>query len=213
MSPSTPPFHDLEFSQDPPRWPPGTEGRRVFLMPAADAALFVAFGAREEEVCFVARGSLGENLGPFLERMAKEEVSVGLYVQPPVSRDLLDTYGAPPPFEGHEFEGPPKPPINGVASDQVRLYPAEGGSSPWSSEDPAPRRVFLVPLREPATFLALGLLEDSDRVLFALQGRVREDLPRLLAHLRRVSCRVQLFALPPLPQGVLDTYLAFPPVP
>ena len=103
MNPSTPPFHDLESVPDAPLWPAeGTEGRQVFLMPAPDAALFVAFGARRQEVCFVARGSLSENLGPFLGRMAKEEAPVGLYVQPPVPRDLLDKYGAPPPFEGHE---------------------------------------------------------------------------------------------------------------
>jgi hypothetical protein len=68
-----------------------------------------------------------------------------------------------------------------------------------------------MPLREPTTFLALGLPEDSERIQFALQGRVREDLPGLLKHLRQVSCRVLLFAVPPLPKDVLDTYLR--PVP
>ena len=179
-------------------------------MPTVDASLFVAFGACGTEVCFVARGSLGNNLGTFLGRMAREDALVGLYSVPPVPKELLDTYGVPPPFEGHEFEGPPPPPVRGVASDQVQPYPAEEGGPPWSPDN-TPSRVFLVPLRDPTTFLALGLPDSAEDVLFALQGRLREDLSRLLEHLRQVSCRVQLFALPPLSQRVLDTYLVFPP--
>ncbi|ATB35239.1 hypothetical protein CYFUS_000651 [Cystobacter fuscus] len=216
MSPSTPPFHDLEFPNDVPLWPSNdTATRRVFLMPAPDPSLFVAFGVlgASAEVSFVARGSLLENLGFFIERMLRESARVGLYALPPVPRELIEKYGAPPPFEGHEFEAPPKPPVAGLASDRVQAYPARGSAPLWAQGGSAARRAILVPVRDPSGFLVLGLHGSPPTVLFALKGSVTEDLPRLLARLRREDCHVELFAVPPLPESVVGEYLFLPPAP
>jgi hypothetical protein len=76
----------------------------------------------------------------------------------------------------------------------------------WTQGDAATRRVYLMPLSNPAEFLAFGVLVPPDTVLFVARGKVREHLGDFLANMERERARVELYAMPPLPRELIKRY-------
>jgi hypothetical protein len=134
-----------------------------------------------------------EHLGAFIARMVREQAPVELHARPPLPGWLLKQYTSNPPLEGHEYEEPPEPPVRGLTAGSVGNYESSLGSALWTEGDPSRRCVFLFPTHDPARFLALGLLRSPDKLLFALEGAVQEQLGELIARVRE-EARVELYA-------------------
>lgn len=212
-----PPFYELEFSSDATFW---TEGdaitRRVYLMPVSTPSEFLAFGvlapsyAELSTVVFVARGRVREELGSFISRMVQDGAIVELFIWPPLPMWLVNEYVKGPPYEGKEYDDPPPPPINGlvpVPGDTTEYEPTGGGTL-WTAGDASSRRAILVPVRDPAEFLAFGVLGSEDTVYFALRGTVKDELGNFIAQMTREVARVELYARPKQLEGVLHKYLS-----
>lgn len=208
-----PKLRNLEFSGEEPFWSEGdTTPRKVFLMPVTSPEDFLAFGVlgREHRLHFAAHGRVEEHLGAFISRMVREEAEVELHAWPPLPRHIIIEYAFNPPWEGHEYEDPPNPPIRGLTSE-VGGSEALRGAALWGDEDSALRRVFIMPLREPSHFLAFGVVEPENRVCFALMGSLQEELEGLISRMVQEGARVELYAWPPLPGDLLSRYIATVP--
>ncbi len=210
MNKPTPPFHDLEFFDLPAFWTQGDAlSRYALLMPVSTPSEFLAFGVLRpsQEVLFVARGQVREHLGEFIARMGREQARVELYARAPVPGWLRRKYASAPPFEGHEYEEPPEPPVNGLTPIDTKPYASHGGAL-WPEGDPSTRRTLLLPVKDPSRFLALGGRGAAEEVLFALTGSVREELGELIARVGREQSRVELHARPPLPEPLWRRHLS-----
>jgi hypothetical protein len=210
------PFYDLEFPDEDTFWDWQREAqRRVFLMPISIPEQFLAFGvlAPDHTPVFVAQGRLRDHLGGFISQMARQEAHVELYVRPPVPEWLLKKYTSTPPYEGHEYEGPPSPPVNGLSPTGTDSYGRLRNAPLWPQEGLSTRRVYLVPVATPAEFLALGISGLDLTVHFALTGTVQEELGPFLSQMVRDDAHVELYVRPPLPPSLLDRYLPSLPAP
>lgn len=211
MTRQSPPFHDLEFFDGPAFWTEGDAlSRRAFLMPTSVPSEFVAFGVLlpSDKVLFVARGKVEDHLEQFISRMTQEQAEVELYVQAPVPGWLSKQYSSgEPPYEGHDYEGPPKGPVNGLVPVGTQTIPPDGGSQ-WPAGNVRTRRTLLVPVKEPSRFLALGVQGPAQEVCFAVTGSVQEELGNFIARMGREQSQVELHAKPPLPEPVWRKYLA-----
>lgn len=210
MDQPTPPFHDLEFFDQPTFWTRGEAlSRYALLMPVSAPSEFLAFGVLHpsREVLFVARGKVKEHLGEFIARMNREQARVELYVRAPVPGWLRKKYASLPPFEGHEYEEPPEPPVNGLTPTDTKPYASHGGPL-WPEGDTSTRRTLLVPVKEPSRFLALGVQGPAEEVRFALTGSVHEELGELITRAVREQSQVELHARPPLPEPLWRRYLS-----
>ncbi|SEU27984.1 hypothetical protein [Stigmatella erecta] len=208
------PYYDLEFSDEAAFWDVQEDAqRRVFLMPVSIPTQFLAFGvlAPDHKPVFVARGRVRDHLGGFIAQMTRQEARVELYVSPPVPEWLLKKYTSTPPYEGHEYEGPPSPPINGLSPTGTDSYGRLRSTPLWTRESLSTRHVYLSPVADPAEFLALGVSAPDSTVHFALTGKVQEDLGLFLSQMVRDEAHVELHVRPPLLQSLLDRYLAAPP--
>jgi len=208
-----PPFYELEFSSDAPFWTGADAStRRTFLMPVSTPSEFLAFGVvgPSSQVLFVARGRVREHLGDFIARMVRDEAGVELYIRPPLPGWIIREYTSGPPHEGHEYDEPPRPPIEGLApvSGNIGDYEASSSAPSWPEGGASSRRTLLVPLRDPAEFLALGVLGSADTVFFALRGWVKSELGDFIAQAAREGASVELYARPPLPESVVRKYLS-----
>lgn len=211
MSKPTPPLYDLEFSEEVDFWIGGNAFTRcTFLMPVSPPSEFLAFGVLRpsEQVLFVARGKVQEHLGDFISRMVQAGAQVELYVRAPVPGWLIKKYTSDPPFEGHEYEDPQNPPVNGLMPINTQSYSASSTGSLWTEGEARTRRALLVPVREPSQFLALGVTGSPDKVHFALQGSVQEQLGELIARMVQEQARVELYARPPLPEPLWRKHLS-----
>jgi len=203
------PFHDLEFSTEERFWSGGDAAtRRVYLMTVSPPSEFVAFGVlAPSQPCFVARGQVELHLGPFIERMERDGAKVELHEWPPLPAWLIKEYATNPPWEGHEVEDPSGTPVRGGVKRNVDTYERASGTALWTQGGASERRTFIVPVKAPSEFLALGVLMTSDTVVFAKKGSVQQELGALIAHAVREQSRVELHAWPPLPKDVLHRYL------
>lgn len=211
MTKPTPPFHDLEFFDGPVFWSEGEPlSRYALLMPVSVPSEFVAFGVLRpsERVLFVARGHVQEHLGQFISRMTQEQAQVELYVEAPVPGWLRKKYTSDePPYEGHEYEGPPTGPVNGLMPVGTQPYLSHGNSL-WPEGDTLTRRALLVPVKEPSHFLVLGVQGPAQEVCFALTGSLQEQLGDLIDRVGREQSLVELYARPPLPEPIWRKYLS-----
>jgi hypothetical protein len=81
------------------------------------------------------------------------------------------------------------------------------GSTPlFPQGDASPRRVFLMPLSNPAEFLAFGVRGPSEEVVFVARGTVREHLGGFISRMAQEGAQVELYARPPLPGHILHEY-------
>ncbi|RKH72581.1 hypothetical protein D7W81_05705 [Corallococcus aberystwythensis] len=207
-----PPYHDLEFSQEQVFWPRDTTAQRlVYLMPLPRPTEFLAFGVLSpDETCFVGRGRVNTNLGPFIERMIRDRAEVRLYECPPLPREFIEQYISNPPWEGHEVENPTGTPVRGFAPRTVPDYVGGTTGPLWPEGVEAGRCTLLIPLEDPKAFLALGVAPESGTVFFARKGLLEVSLGELISQAVREQSRVELHARPALPRDVLDRYLQLP---
>lgn len=213
MNDPKPPFYELEFSTGVTFWSAGdASSRRALLMPARSPSEFLAFGVlgTSEQALFVARGRVREHLGAFIDRMVKDEARVELHARVPLPWRLVREYLSLPPYEGHEYENPPPPPVLGLAAQDVGTYQHLRGNALWKEGDGSTRRAFIVPVRDPSEFLAFGVLGTSERVLFALKGSVRDELGPFIARMVEDETRVELHPRAPLPEPILRRYIRAP---
>jgi hypothetical protein len=208
LSKPQPPFHDLRLSHNGTFWPEGAAPeRRAFLMPLANPYEFLAFGiiGKPQQVCFVALGMVMEHLGAFITRMDRDDAKVELYTRAPVPGWLLKQYAGAPPFEGHEYEEPPPPPVTGLLPDRIDTAP----STPlWTEGDSFTRRALLLPVKDPSEFLAIGVLSQLEKVLFVRVGSVRDDLGAFIERMVRDEARVELHARLPFPEPRLRSFIS-----
>ncbi|QSQ23215.1 hypothetical protein JY651_50460 [Pyxidicoccus parkwayensis] len=204
------PYYDLEFASDALFWS-GEEAseRRIFLMPSSPPSKFVGFGVARasREACFVARGTVVDHLGHFISRNVREGVRVELYVKPPLPQWLLERYTTNPPWEGHEYESPPNPPVSGLVATGVKRYAPSPTGALWSEGDGSNRVAFIIPMHDAAEFLAFGMLGSRAEEHFIRVGRVENQLGDFIEQMKREEARVELRAMPPLPEPRLRRYL------
>lgn len=213
MSKPKSPFYNLEFDSEATFWTEGdATSRRTFLMPVTIPSEFLALGVlgTSKEACFVARGTVREHLGSFIARMERDGSSVEFYARPPLPEWLLKEYTEGPPWEGHEFEPPPPPPYLGLVSQGVDRYEHFRDADLWTAGDALSRRAILLPVHDPAEFVAFGVVEPSEEVLFAFSGTVREQLGEFISQMVKEGARVELHARSPLPEQLLHQYLSNP---
>ncbi|NTX07573.1 hypothetical protein [Myxococcus sp. CA040A] len=100
----------------------------------------------------------------------------------------------PPPLPVHDLENPPEAPF-------------------WTRGDASSRRVFIVPVSPPSSFVAFGALWPADlvEVLFIAQGKVEEHLGAFVERMAREDARVELCVWPPLPKEFVAQYATVPP--
>ncbi|RKG91381.1 hypothetical protein D7W82_00710 [Corallococcus sp. CA049B] len=203
------PFHDLEFSTEDHFWTGGdATTRRVYLMPVSPPSEFVAFGALvPSEPCFVARGRVEQHLGPFIERMARDDAKVELHEWPPLPDWLVKEYASNPPWEGHEVENPTGTPVRGMVRSSVDTYEPVPGTPLWTPGEAIRRSIFITPVKDASELLALGVLTGTDTVVFSKKGTVQGALGALIAQAVNEGARVELHTWPPLPKDVLHLYL------
>lgn len=208
MSKPQPPFYDLKLSSDITFWSEGaTAERQAFLMPLANPYEFLGFGVlgKPQEVCFVVRGTVEEHLGAFITQMRRDGAKVELYTRAPVPGWLLTQYTGGGPFEGHEYEGPPPQPVNGLAPERIDTF-AE--TLLWTEVHALSRLALLVPVNDPSDFLAIGMLRQPEKILFVRAGSVRDDLGAFIERMVRDGARVEFHARPPLPESLLLPFLS-----
>ncbi|MFP2925544.1 hypothetical protein ACLESO_10055 [Pyxidicoccus sp. 3LG] len=82
-----------------------------------------------------------------------------------------------------------------------------GDASFWTGAGDSPRRTFLMPLPNPAEFLAFGVVDPSSTVLFVARGRVGEHLGEFVSRMVRDGATVELYARPPLPWELVKRYI------
>jgi hypothetical protein len=86
------------------------------------------------------------------------------------------------------------------------------GDAPfWAGAEELTRRTFLMPLSNPAEFLAFGVVGPSSTVLFVARGRVREDLGRFLATMAQAGASTELYKRVPLPWPLVKRYTSDDP--
>lgn len=76
----------------------------------------------------------------------------------------------------------------------------------WRGVEDSSRRVFLMPLSNPAEFVAFGVFGPSNTVLFVARGRVGERLGDFLERMKRSGAGVELYARAPLPWPLVKRY-------
>lgn len=200
-----PTVQELEFSNDIIFWTEGAATtRRTFLMPLSNPLEFMAFGVLgvSHQLHFVAHGRVREDAGAFIDRMKQDGASVELYAQAPLSEDILRHYGVGQPYETQVLLPPPDP--NGPSRPEDIL------ASLWREGDATTRRALLMPLSNPAEFLAFGMLSPSDTPHFVARGQVRDDLRAFIDRMVRDGAKVELYARAPLPEEVLSKYTSDP---
>jgi hypothetical protein len=218
MSQQEPAFYNLEFDGEAPFWDgAGDVSRRTFVMPLSNPVEFLAFGVvgPATTVHFVARGRMGEQLGEFSTRMARAGAALELYARPPLPWHLVKRYTSDEPYESMETEGPKPPPINGIvaygggADEEQRLVQTEplGGACPsWPRDATSNRSVIIIPVPDcDEDFLAFGVCTLPDRFVFAVRGRVVEDLGTFIDQMTEAGATVDLVDWPSLP--FLQAYL------
>jgi hypothetical protein len=205
------PFYELEFSGEVTFWnEQDTTHRHVFLMPVPIPEDFVAFGVlgSQHEPHFVARGKVQAHLGDFITRMTRDKAHVELYARPPLPAWLLEKYADDPHHEGHEFEAPPAPPVNGLVAGSTTLYEHRRRAPLWPGGLSTARHVYVMPLHQvPSVFLALGVSGLDGPVLFALTGSVQKELSEFISSAVKEESQVEFRAKPPLPEPILRKYL------
>ncbi|HYO54795.1 hypothetical protein [Archangium sp.] len=86
------------------------------------------------------------------------------------------------------------------------------GDAPfWEGVENFSRRTFLMPLSNPAEFLAFGVFGSSNTVLFVARGRVREHLGDFLARMEQAGASAELYARVPLPWSLVKRYASGDP--
>ncbi|OJH38336.1 hypothetical protein [Cystobacter ferrugineus] len=86
------------------------------------------------------------------------------------------------------------------------------GDAPfWTGAEERSRRTLLMPLPNPAEFLAFGVSGPSNTVLFVARGRVREHLGDFLSRMEQASASVALYERVPLPWPFVKRYLSDDP--
>ena len=86
------------------------------------------------------------------------------------------------------------------------------GDAPfWAEGGNATRRTFLMPLPDPAGFLAFGVVGPSDTVLFVARGKVREHMGAFIARMAQAGASVELYDRPPLPWHLVKRYTSDDP--
>jgi hypothetical protein len=199
------PIYSFSDSEEATFW---TEGdatmRRIFLMPTGDGSGVAALGvlAPSNQVLFVARGGV-EGLGAFIT-MARDEAHVELYAQAPVPEDFL-IYTIPGERETQVLHPPPDP--NGPSR------PGDVLSSLWREGDATTRKTYLMPLSNPAEFLAFGVISNSNTPHFVVRGLVKDDLPPFIDRMVRDGANVKLYAQAPLPDEVVRQYTSGSSIP
>ncbi|WP_257462226.1 hypothetical protein [Archangium lipolyticum] len=81
----------------------------------------------------------------------------------------------------------------------------------WRGVEDRSRRVFLMPLPNPAEFVAFGVLGPSNTVLFVARGRVGERLGDFLERMKRSGAGVELYERVPLPWPLVKRYTSDDP--
>ncbi|MBZ4414972.1 hypothetical protein [Myxococcus sp. RHSTA-1-4] len=86
------------------------------------------------------------------------------------------------------------------------------GDAPfWNGAGDAARRTFLMPLPNPAEFLAFGVVGPSSTVHFVARGRALEHLGEFTARMAQAGATVELYARPPLPWPLVKRYTSDEP--
>ena len=86
-----------------------------------------------------------------------------------------------------------------------------GDAAFWNGAGDVSRRTFLMPLSNPAEFLAFGVVGPSTTVHFVARGRVREHLGEFITRMVRDGATVELYARPPLPWHLVKRYASDEP--
>ncbi|QRN96792.1 hypothetical protein JRI60_48760 [Archangium violaceum] len=81
----------------------------------------------------------------------------------------------------------------------------------WRGVEDRSRRVFLMPLSNPAEFVAFGVFDPSNTVLFVARGRVGERLGDFLERMKRSGADVELYERVPLPWPLVKRYTSDDP--
>ncbi|WP_146210081.1 hypothetical protein [Vitiosangium sp. GDMCC 1.1324] len=173
----------------------------------------MAFGVlgSKHKPCFVARGKVHAHLDDFITRMTRDNARVDLYARPPLPGWLLKKYADDPHHEGHEFEAPPPPPVNGLVAGSTTSYEHRRHTPLWPEGPSSARHVFIMPIhRAPSEFLALGVSGSGGQVIFALTGSVQKYLGEFISRVVKEEAQVELRARPPLPEPILRKYLSEP---
>jgi|GEM_PF-2054129 len=86
-----------------------------------------------------------------------------------------------------------------------------GDAAFWEGAGDAPRRTFLMPLANPAEFLAFGVFGPSTTVHFVARGRVQDHLGDFLASMRQAGATTELYERVPLPWPLVKRYASDDP--
>ena len=81
----------------------------------------------------------------------------------------------------------------------------------WAEAGSASRRTFLMPLPDPTSFVAFGVVGSDNTVLFVARGRVREHLGAFIAAMEGNSAGAELYARVPLPWHLVKRYTSDDP--
>ncbi len=86
-----------------------------------------------------------------------------------------------------------------------------GDAAFWEGAGDISRRAFLMPLSNPAEFVAFGVFGESDTVHFVARGRVREHLGDFLERMEEAGASATLYARVPLPWPLVKRYTSDSP--
>ncbi|NOK03988.1 MULTISPECIES: hypothetical protein [Myxococcus] len=100
---------------------------------------------------------------------------------------------------------------------QLPVYELEDAleASFGTKGDATSRRVFIVPVSQPSSFVAFGALwpspADLVEALFVAKGNLEEHLGAFVERMVREEAVVELCVYPPLPRSLVDQYASVPP--
>jgi hypothetical protein len=86
-----------------------------------------------------------------------------------------------------------------------------GDAAFWEGAGDVTRRAFLMPLSNPAEFVAFGVFGTSDTVHFVARGRVGEHLGDFLKRMEEAGASATLYARVPLPWPLVKRYTSDKP--
>lgn len=78
----------------------------------------------------------------------------------------------------------------------------------WAGAADTARRTFLMPLSNPAEFLAFGVCGPAGAVHFVARGRLREHVGAFISRMAEAGATVELYERPPLPWSLVKRYLS-----
>ena len=83
----------------------------------------------------------------------------------------------------------------------------------WKNASTSARRVFIVPVTLPSTFVAFGTRWPAAlvEVCFVARGRVDKHLGAFVARMIREEAQVELCLWPPLPRALIEQFASIPP--